>query len=122
MGVATAFCPRLPPPPHCACTLFFRLRISVALGASKAIKPAAGGGCYTLRLGGINPLHSPLGCVGLCGVFLGRALLPMRAGCQFSATSLGVCVKDKIVCPMGEYSQRSSKQNLFLVRDTIFKG
>jgi hypothetical protein len=94
----------------------------VALGASKVIKPAAGGDCNTLRLGGVSPPQSPLACMGSCGVFQGRASLPMRAGCQLSATSLGVCVKDKIVCPMGGYSQHSSKQNLFLVRDTIFKG
>lgn len=94
----------------------------MALGASKVIKPAAGGDCNTLRLGGVSPPQSPLACMGSCGVFQGRASLPMRAGCQLSATSLGVCVKDKIVCPMGGYSQHSSKQNLFLVRDTIFKG
>lgn len=113
---------KIAPPPCCACFLVFQLRIRVALGASKAIEPAAGEGFYTLRLGGVSSLQLPLGCVGRCGVSLGRASLPMRAGCQFSATSLGVCVKDKIVCPMGEYSRCSSEQNLFLVRDTIFKG
>lgn len=123
MGVATAFslrCPLLPTVP--VFSFGFKTEDGVALGASKAIKPAAGGGCKTLRLGGVSSPQSPLGCAGHCGAFLGRAPLPMRAGCQFSATSLGLCVKGKIVCPMGEYSQRSSKQNLFLVRDTIFKG
>lgn len=93
----------------------------MAPGASKATKPDADGLCH-LWAGCQLPFQSPLGCVGSCGVSLGRASLPVRACCQFSVTSLGVCVKDKIVCPMGEYSQHSSKQNLFLVRDTIFKG
>lgn len=93
----------------------FRLR--VAPRASKATKLDADGQCH-LQAGCQLRSQSSLGC----GVSLGKASLPVRAGCQFSATSLGVCVKDKIVCPMGEYSRHSSRQNLFLARDTIFKG
>lgn len=99
--------------------LVFRLR--VAPGAFKATKIDADGQ-YHLQAGCQLPSLSPLGCAGHCGVSLGKASLSVRAGCQFSATSLRVCVKDKIVCPMGEYSRHCSRQNLFLVRDTIFKG
>ena len=65
MGVATAFslrCPLLPTVP--VFSFGFKTEDGVALGASKAIKPAAGGGCKTLRLGGVSSPQSPLGCAG----------------------------------------------------------
>lgn len=47
---------------HCACLLVFRLRVRVALGASKAIKPA---GLGAPHVDWVSALLSPSGLCGL---------------------------------------------------------